>query len=217
MNRIVIPNDIETRSFEIIEQTTKKIKGTIPFSRDEWMVVRRIIHSTADFDVLDNIRFHPLALESGISAIRGGCTIVTDTNMARSGISKWRLNRFNVDVQCLVGDEEVAKEARLRGCTRSMVAIEHAMSLGDSLVFGIGNAPTALFHLLDLMDSGKIRPALIIGMVVGFVGAEESKEELIKRSPVPYIVLRGRKGGSPLISATINALLDLAGDSIYGK
>jgi precorrin-8X/cobalt-precorrin-8 methylmutase len=216
MSKIMVPEDIEKKSFEIIENETKKIKGYIPFSEREWTVVRRLIHTTAGFDVLDNIIFHPKAIDKAVDAIQNGCVIITDTNMAKAGISRWRLKKFNIVVHCMVGDEDVAKEARKRGCTRSMVAIERATTFGDNVIFGIGNAPTALFHLLDLIDVGRIRPALIIGMVVGFVGAEEAKNKLINHSPTPYIALKGRKGGSSLVSAAINALLDLAYDS-YAK
>ncbi|GAB6160875.1 precorrin-8X methylmutase [Desulfothermus naphthae] len=209
MLNIIRPEEIEKRSFEIIEEETKKIKGSIPFSNEKWQIVRRIIHTTADFDVLDNIVFHPDAIEMGKKTIKNGCIIVTDTNMAKAGISKARLKKFNVEVKCFVSDEDVVKEARIRNCTRSMVAIEKAVRLGKDIIFGIGNAPTAIFHLIDLMEKGEVKPALILGMVVGFVGAAKSKEELISRSIVPYIVLKGRKGGSPIVAATINAFFDL--------
>ncbi len=207
--RIILPEDIEKRSFEIIEKETIELKGKVPFEEDEWVIVRRLIHTTADFEVLDNIIFHPNAIDAGKRAIKNGCIIVTDTNMAKAGISNSRCKRYGNEVRCFVSDEDVTKMAKEAGCTRSMVAIEKALSLGENVIFGIGNAPTALFHLLDIMEQKNFMPALILGMVVGFVGAEEAKEELILRSRVPYVVLKGRKGGSPLVSATINGLMDL--------
>ncbi len=208
---IIRPELIEETSFKIIEEETRSKKGYIPFGLREWMIVRRIIHTTADFDVLDNIVFHPESISSGIGAIQQGCSIVTDTKMAAVGISERRLKRCRVKVFCFVGDEDVGKGAKERGCTRSIVAIDKAMEvLSPPLIFAIGNAPTALYRLMEHIEQGRLRPALIIGMVVGFVGAEQSKEALLERCPVPYIVLRGRKGGSTLVAATINALLDMA-------
>lgn len=208
--RLSNPHEIEKRSFEIIDKETIEKKGKIPFEDDKWVIVRRLIHTTADFEIIDNIYFSDGAISAGINAIQQGCVIITDTNMAKAGISKARLKTFDVSVKCFVADEDVAIYAQQNGITRSMAAIEKAKKIDGNIIFALGNAPTALFHLLDLIDKKEINPALIIGMVVGFVGAEESKEELILRSKVPFITLRGRKGGSSLVAATLNAFFDLA-------
>ncbi len=208
---IVEPRVIEETSFKIIEEETKQRKGRIPFGLGEWMVVRRLIHTTADFDVLDNIVFHSESISSAIGALKEGCNIVTDTKMAAVGISSHRLDRCRSEVFCFVGDKDVGEEAKKRGCTRSIVALDKAIrTLKEPIIFAIGNAPTALYRLLEHMEEGRIRPALVIGMVVGFVGAADSKDALMDSSPVPYIVLKGRKGGSTLVAATLNALLDMA-------
>ncbi len=208
--RLWDPYEIEKRSFEIIEKETIEKRGSIPFPYEEWNIVRRLIHTTADFEIIDKIYFSDNAIESGIHAIKEGCVIVTDTNMAKAGISKAKLKNFDVSVSCFVSDQDVAMYAKEKGVTRSIAAIEKAKKINKKTIFALGNAPTALFYLIDLMDRGEIKPALIIGMVVGFVGAEESKEELILRSKVPFITLRGRKGGSSLVAAIINALAELA-------
>ncbi len=212
MGKIIIdPFVIEKRSFEIIEEETLQRKGDIPFDLAQWSIVRRLIHTTADFDILDNILFHPHFIPSALRAIRKGCPIVTDTKMASMGISERRLSAFGNKVYCFVSDEQVGRRAEEMGCTRSMVAVDMAVEmLGDRALFAIGNAPTAIYRLLELMEQGKVTPPVIIGLVVGFVGAAEAKEEIIARSPVPYLVLKGRKGGSTLVAATLNALLDMA-------
>lgn len=201
---IVDPQAIETRSFEIIDEEA----GAHPFSELEWPVVRRIVHTTADFEFITNTAFAPGALDSALTAIRNGAQVLCDTNMVVSGVSKPRLNAFGGSVVCHVADADVATEAKAAGITRSIVAMRKGVAEGCT-IFLIGNAPTALYELLALTKAGKVKPALVIGCPVGFVGAEESKEALFE-SDLPYIVCRGRKGGSAIAAAAFNALTILA-------
>lgn len=196
------PMDIEKRSFEII---TGLLEGRVLDPENE-LVVKRVIHTTADFDYADNLCFSEHAVTGGIEALRGGCDIVTDTQMARAGINKTVLARLGGQVHCFMSDQDVAEEARDRGVTRAAVSMERAAGLGKPCVFAIGNAPTALLALHDLIAAGKVEPALIIGVPVGFVNVVESKE-LIMTADVPYIVARGRKGGSNVAAAICNAML----------
>lgn len=196
------PMDIEKRSFEII---TGLLEGRVLDPENE-LVVKRVIHTTADFDYADNLCFSEHAVTGGIEALRGGCDIVTDTQMARAGINKTVLARLGGQVHCFMSDQDVAEEARDRGVTRAAVSMERAAGLGKPCVFAIGNAPTALLALHELIAAGKAKPALIIGVPVGFVNVVESKE-LIMTADVPYIVARGRKGGSNVAAAICNAML----------
>ena len=196
------PMDIEKRSFEII---TGLLEGRVLDPENE-LVVKRVIHTTADFDYVDNLCFSEHAVTGGIEALRGGCDIVTDTQMARAGINKTVLARLGGQVHCFMSDQDVAEEARDRGVTRAAVSMERAAGLGKPCVFAIGNAPTALLALHDLIAAGKAKPALIIGVPVGFVNVVESKERIMTAG-VPYIVARGRKGGSNVAAAICNAML----------
>lgn len=196
------PMDIEKRSFEIISE----ILGDTPIEAENELVLKRVIHTTADFEYVDNLVFSPHAVTKGIEALRTGCDIVTDTQMARSGINKTILGRLGGQVHCFMSDEDVAQEAKSRGVTRAMVSMERAANLSKPCIFAIGNAPTALICLHELIQAGKLDPALIIGVPVGFVNVVESKE-LILASSVPYIVARGRKGGSNVAAAICNAML----------
>ncbi|MCI8941590.1 MAG: precorrin-8X methylmutase [Oscillospiraceae bacterium] len=196
------PMDIEKRSFEII---TGLLEGRVLDPENE-LVVKRVIHTTADFDYADNLCFSEHAVTGGIEALRGGCDIVTDTQMARAGINKTVLARLGGQVHCFMSDQDVAEEARDRGVTRAAVSMERAAGLGKPCVFAIGNAPTALLALHDLIAAGKAKPALIIGVPVGFVNVVESKERIMTAG-VPYIVARGRKGGSNVAAAICNAML----------
>ena len=186
------PMDIEKRSFEIITENE--------------LVIKRAIHTTADFDYADNLVFSPHAVKIGIEALKGGCDIVTDTQMAKSGISKATLAKLGGEVHCFMSDPDVAAEARERGVTRALVSMEKAAKLEKPCIFAIGNAPTALIRIRELVDAGELHPALVIGVPVGFVNVVESKE-LIIESAVPHIVARGRKGGSNVAAAIVNALL----------
>lgn len=196
------PMDIEKRSFEII---TGLLEGRVLDPENE-LVIKRVIHTTADFDYADNLCFSEHAVTKGIEALRGGCDIVTDTQMAKAGINKTVLARLGGQVHCFMSDQDVAEEARDRGVTRAAVSMERAAGLGKPCVFAIGNAPTALLALHDLIAAGKVEPALIIGVPVGFVNVLESKERIMTAG-VPYIVARGRKGGSNVAAAICNAML----------
>ena len=196
------PGDIEKRSFEIITE----LLGERRLEPENEQVIKRVIHTTADFDYVDNLVFSPHAVARGIEALRSGCDIVTDTQMARSGINKTILGRLGGQVHCFMSDADVAAEAKERGITRAFVSMERAAALDKPCIFAVGNAPTALVSLHQLMEAGKLDPALIIGVPVGFVNVVESKE-LILGDDVPFIVARGRKGGSNVAAAICNAML----------
>ena len=202
MLEIVKPMDIEKRSFEIITE----LLGDTPIAPENELVVKRVIHTSADFDYAKNLAFSEGAVAKGIAALKDGCDIVTDTQMAKAGINKNVLGKLGGTVHCFMSDEDVAQEAKQRGVTRATVSMERAAALNKSCIFAIGNAPTALIAIKELMDSGKLHPALIIGVPVGFVNVVESKE-LIIASEAPHIVARGRKGGSNVAAAICNALL----------
>ena len=202
MPEIIKPMDIEKRSFEIITE----LLGDRKLDSENELVIKRVIHTTADFDYADNLVFSEHAVRKGIEALKGGCDIVTDTQMARSGINKTVLEKLGGTVHCFMSDPEVAAEAKSRGITRAVVSMEHAARLTKPLIFAIGNAPTALMRLRELIDAGEVAPALVIGVPVGFVNVVESKEQIIQSS-APHIVARGRKGGSNVAAAIVNALL----------
>ena len=202
MNGHMKPADIEKRSFAII---TEELGGrTFPESVAE--VVKRVIHTSADFDYADNLCFSPDAVEQAKAALEAGATIVTDTNMALAGISKPTLAKLGGKAVCLMADEDVAREAKARGVTRATVSMEHAAKLDGPLIFAIGNAPTALIRLHELIGEGAVSPALVIGVPVGCVNVVESKELFIG-GDTPYIIALGRKGGSNVAAAIVNALL----------
>ena len=198
----VKPADIEKRSFAIITEEL----GDRTFPPDIAPVVKRVIHTSADFEYADNLVFSEGAVARARKAIEAGAHIVTDTNMVKAGINKKILAQFGGEVHCFVADEDVAAEAKARGVTRSTVSMERAAGLDVPLIFAIGNAPTALVEIRRLVDAGTLSPELVIGVPVGFVNVVESKE-LIQESGVPYIVARGRKGGSNVAAAIVNALL----------
>ena len=203
----VPPGEIETRSLAIIDAEVPEPR---PFAGGEWAVARRMVHTTADFDLLKYIRFHPGALAAGIAALLAGADIVTDTRMALSGIPARRLTPMGCSARCLMDDTGVAARAAAEGVTRAWAAVDEVMDGGGADIFVIGNAPTALYRLLERMDRGGRAPALIVGMPVGFVNAAESKELLMAQDAVPYITVAGRKGGSSLAACVVNALLILA-------
>lgn len=198
----VKPMDIEKRSFEIIESHLKGVE--IPDEQRD--ILKRVIHTSADFDYIKNLKFSDDAVDAALNALQNGAHIVTDTNMAYSGINKKSIHALGGEVHCFIADEDVASEAKKRGITRAMVSMEKAASIDKPLIFAIGNAPTALIELDKLISEGKISPELIIGVPVGFVNVSKSKE-LIMKSGVPYIVARGNKGGSNVAAAICNALL----------
>lgn len=201
------PEEIETESFRIIDDEA----GDHGWPDAEWQIVRRAIHTSADFEYARSTMFSDDAVEKAVVALRSGAGIVTDTNMALSGISKPRLTSFGCRVSCHVADPDVAEQAKNGGITRSIAAMRKAVADPDNRIFVIGNAPTALFELLRLIEAGAAAPALIIGLPVGFVGAEESKIALASMShDIPFITNIGRKGGSNVAAAVVNALAILA-------
>lgn len=196
------PMDIEKRSFAIITE----LLGDRKLDPENELVIKRVIHTSADFDYADNLVFSEHAVGRGIEALRGGCDIVTDTQMAKAGINKTILARLGGEVHCFMSDPDVAAEAKERGITRAIVSMERAAKLSKPCIFAIGNAPTALISLHEQMTADVLHPVLVIGVPVGFVNVIESKE-LILHSKVPYIVAKGRKGGSNVAAAICNALL----------
>lgn len=201
----VKPMEIERRSFEII---TAELKRELP--EDTAPIIKRCIHTSADFDYADNLCFSEHVVERALAALKAGACIVTDTQMAKSGINKKALAKFGGEVYCFMSDEDVAQTARENGTTRATASMDKAAALEKPLIFAIGNAPTALVRLYELIEEKKIAPRLIIGVPVGFVNVVQSKE-LIMQTDVPYIVARGRKGGSNIAACICNALLYMAG------
>ena len=201
----VAPAEIEQRSMEIITAEM----GQTDFSQQQLPIVKRCIHTSADFDYVKNLKFTPNAVEAGLAAIRSGCTIVTDTQMARSGVNKKVLGKFGGQAVCFMSDEDVAAEAKARGETRATVSMERAAALTGPVILAIGNAPTALVRACELMEAGRFSPALVIGVPVGFVNVVESKE-LLAAMPGEHIVAMGRKGGSNIAATICNALLYMA-------
>ena len=199
----VLPKDIERRSFEIITEElgdTQLIPGTEP-------IVKRCIHTSADFDYAKNLIFSKGAVQKALDAIRQGASIVTDTQMGKSGINKKRLAKYGGEVFCFMSDEDVAAQAKTNGTTRAVASMEKAAKLNKKLIYAIGNAPTALIHLYEQVEKGIIDPELIIGVPVGFVNVVQSKELILKLQDTPYIIARGRKGGSNIAACICNALI----------
>ena len=198
---------IEDASMEMIENEI----GSHSYNEKEWPIVRRIIHSTADFDFADKNRiiFSAGAIESGINALKNGCSIVVDVNGVIGGLNKQNPKDFGNNTICNISSPEVMELAKKQGKTRSQVSMRYASSDIDGGVVAIGNAPTALLEIISMVKEGIIKPALIIGIPVGFICAPESKEELSKLSEVPFITNIGRKGGSSSASAIVNALYKL--------
>jgi precorrin-8X/cobalt-precorrin-8 methylmutase len=200
------PQNIERASMAIIDS---EVPVPRPFEGAQWQVVRRLIHTSADFEMLSLAAFHPEAVEAGLMALGQGATIVADTRMAATGISAWRTDPLGCRTVCFMDDPEVAALAGQSGLTRARLSMDRAASLSGPLIFAIGNAPTALMRLLDHMEGQMVRPALVVGMPVGFVNAAESKDRLMAQTAVPFISIAGRKGGSALAAATVNALADI--------
>ena len=202
---IVRPEEIEKRSFAIISEELKAQGITLP--EDQEAVTKRCIHTSADFDYARNLTFSEGAVEKAKEAIRHGASIVTDTQMARSGINKRVLEQYGGQVYCFMSDTDVAEAAKRAGTTRAVASMEKACVLEEDLIFAIGNAPTALIRLYELIREGRIAPKLVIGAPVGFVNVVQSKEQILTLKDTPYIVARGRKGGSNIAACICNALL----------
>ena len=200
----VLPGEIEKRSFEIIAEELKERNITLP--EREAPVICRAIHTTADFDYAHTLVFSDGALDVLENLIRNGADFVTDTNMALAGISKKTLAAFGGEAKCLMADETVARMAKEQGTTRAAVSMEVAASWKKPTIFVVGNAPTALMKLYEMYTAGSYRPAFIIGVPVGFVNVVEAKEEILG-TDIPFIINRGRKGGSNVAAAICNAVL----------
>ena len=201
----VKPMDIEKRSFEII---TEELGYALP--EKEAPIIKRCIHTSADFDYAENLCFSEDVVEKALKALKNGACIVTDTQMAKSGINKKALAKYGGEVYCFMSDEDVAETAKKNGTTRATASMDKAAGMDKPLIFAIGNAPTALVRLYELIEDGKLKPELIIGVPVGFENVVQSKE-LIMQAEVPYIVAKGRKGGSNIAACICNALLYMAG------
>ena len=199
----ILPQEIEKRSFEIITDElgdTPLIPGTEP-------IVKRCIHTSADFDYAKNLVFSPGVVDKALAAIENGACIVTDTQMGKAGINKNRLAQYGGEVFCFMSDEDVAQAATQNGTTRATASMDKAALLNRPLIFAVGNAPTALVRLYELIKEGRIKPELIIGVPVGFVNVVQAKQLILSLTETPYIVARGRKGGSNIAACICNALL----------
>ncbi len=206
---VIQPQKIEDRSFEIIAEEL----GEHSFTSAQFHVVQRVIHASADFELGRSLVFHDHAVDGGIAAIRSGRTIVADVQMVQAGISKPRIAKYGGDVKVYISDEDVMVQAKREGITRAIVAIRKAAKEAPDGIYVLGNAPTALLEVIRLVKAGQLEPSLVVGVPVGFVSAAESKAELEKLD-IPFIANRGRKGGSPVAVAVVNALSLLA-DSPY--
>ena len=205
------PDEIEKKSFEIIDRELEKMNiSPDPKNSD---IIKRVIHTSADFEYAETMTFSENAAEIAIGLIRQGADIITDTNMALAGINKKMLSRYGGSARCFMADEDVRQRAKSLGSTRASVSMEKAAKSLKPQIFAVGNAPTALIKLYEMMRDEIYRPAFIIGVPVGFVNVEAAKE-LIIGCDVPYIVNRGRKGGSNIAAAIVNALLYRDGKEI---
>ena len=198
----VLPNDIEKRSMEIIAEEL----GEVKLDEEKLSIIKRVIHTSADFDYVRTLHFSEDAVQKALEALKNGATIVTDTNMAKAGINKAGMDKLGCKAVCYMADPDVASQAKIEGSTRAAACMEKACLIEGPVIIAIGNAPTALVRLDELIKAGKIKPELIIGVPVGFVNVVEAKE-LIMQAGVPYIVARGRKGGSNVAAAICNALI----------
>lgn len=205
MEFIKKPMAIETRSMELIAPYLEGMN----LSPEETKVYSRIIHASGDPGYAPLVRIHPQAIEAGIGALREGCNIYTDVEMVRTGINKRRLTSLGGEVFCRIANPDIAREAKAAGLTRSLMAMRSFGHDLDGSIVAIGNAPTALFEVLRLVQEENARPACIVGIPVGFVGAADSKHALAKQTLIPYITVEGTKGGSPIAAAVVNAMLYL--------
>jgi len=201
------PAEIEARSMALIAPYLEELK----LDEAHTKIFSRVIHAAGDPDYANHIRIHSQAVDSAVDAIRGGADIFCDVEMVRTGISKKTLAQYGGQVQCLIADSQVAAMAKEQGITRSMAAFRTFGHQLDGAVVAVGNAPTALFELFRLMEEENVRPAVVIGVPVGFVGAAESKDLLAEKSNAPYITVLGNKGGSPIAASIVNALLYMMG------
>lgn len=200
---------IESGSFDVIDQEA----GAHGYPADQWQVVRRVIHATADFEFKETMRFHPEAIAAGTGALHRGCPIVLDVRMIETGLNPRRLEAYGCRTHCFIGDEDVISEAKRTESTRAIEAMRKARRSGvlQGSIVAVGNAPTGLIEVARLAREEGVRPALIVGVPVGFISAAESKEQVLPLD-VPYIVARGRKGGSPVAVSILHALMALAAE-----
>lgn len=205
MRIISDPREIEKRSFEIID----KFLSEPTFSKSQRDVIKRIVHASADLNYIKELKFHSSAIEAGVAAITKGKNIIVDASMVKAGINKNLLSKFGASVFCFINDKDVVRQSAKLKITRSTLAMRKAAKLMDGAIVAIGNAPTALFELCSLVKQGKAKPALIVGVPVGFVGAVCSKKEL-RSLKIPYITNKSKKGGSSIAAACVNALLKIA-------
>lgn len=201
----VLPQEIEARSFEIITEEL----GSRKLDEKYAPIVKRVIHTTADFEYVDNLVFSPNVLEHALEVLKNKACIVTDTKMAKAGINANAMQKLGVEAYNFISDEDVVQQAKASGSTRSAASMDKAAALNRPLIVAVGNAPTALVRIYELVQEGKLKPELIIGVPVGFVNVVQAKE-MVLQLPVPYIVAKGRKGGSNVAAAIVNALLYLA-------
>lgn len=199
----VLPEEIEARSFELITEEL----GDTPLLPGTEAIVKRCIHTSADFDYAQNLVFTENVVERALNSLRNGASIVTDTQMGKAGINKKRLAQYGGEVYCFMSDEDVAQTAKEQGTTRAAASMDKAAALDKDLIFAVGNAPTALVRLYELVQEGKLKPELIIAVPVGFVNVVQSKELILALEEIPSIVARGRKGGSNIAACICNALL----------
>ena len=198
----VLPADIEKRSMEIIAEEL----GEVKLDEEKLSIIKRVIHTSADFDYVRTLHFSEDAVQKAVEALKNGATIVTDTNMAKAGINKAGMDKLGCKAVCYMADPDVAAQAKIEGSTRAAACMEKACLIEGPVIIAIGNAPTALVRLDELIKEGKIKPELVIGVPVGFVNVVEAKE-IIMQAGIPYIVARGRKGGSNVAAAICNALI----------
>ncbi|MFZ5651257.1 MAG: precorrin-8X methylmutase [Bacillota bacterium] len=203
MEIIKDPGRIERKSMSIIEESLPDLKNFPPVERE---IIKRVIHTTGDLACMSMVRISPWAVESGLDAIRRGCSVLTDVNMLKTGLISARMDAFGVSAHCLISDPEVIQESRKSGITRAMLAMKKGAALAHNGIVAVGNAPTALFELCRMISEGEARPALVVGTPVGFVGAAESKEMLMETG-VHYITMPGTRGGSTIAASIVNALL----------
>lgn len=206
LQNFINPEEIEAESLRIIDSEIPKPR---PFEGQKWEIVRRMIHTTADFELMNLTRFHEDAVVNGVRALRNKAKIVTDTEMAKRGIPVRRMDPLGCSVHCLMNDERVVSRAKAEGITRAKAAVDIAVREIKPEIYVVGNAPTALIRLVEHFDNGDVLPKLVVGMPVGFVNAAESKALLMSRD-IPYISIEGRKGGSALAACVINALAIMA-------
>ncbi len=203
----VLPEDIEKRSFEIISEELLTLYPEFKCTPQEELILKRVIHTTADFDYAENLIFSEGAVKQALEALKNGAVIVTDTNMGKAGINKKSLEKLGSQVYCFMADPDVAEKAAKEGTTRAAASMDKTAEMGKDCIIAVGNAPTALVRLYELIQEGRLSPKLIIGVPVGFVNVVQSKEMILSLEHTPYIVARGRKGGSNVAAAICNGLI----------